>query len=62
MKSKIIFIQTLVALAMTVALAPVVPGVASAAVRAPAQTEHGTQVGRQIAEYGLNAYLQPVNN
>jgi len=24
--------------------------------------EHGAQVGRQIAEYGLNAYLQPVNN
>lgn len=41
MKSKIIFIQTLVALAMTVALATVVPGIASAAVGAPAQTEDG---------------------
>ena len=24
--------------------------------------EHGTQVGRQIGEHALNAYLQPVNN
>lgn len=41
MKSKIIFSQTLTALAMAAALAPVLPGVASAAVGALAQTEDG---------------------
>ena len=25
-------------------------------------SEHGTQVGRQIADYGLNTHLQPVSN
>lgn len=41
MKSKIIFIQTLAALAMAAALAPLVPSVASTAVDASAQTEDG---------------------
>lgn len=40
MKSKIIFVQTLAALAIAAALAPVVPGVASAAVGEPARTEN----------------------
>jgi len=41
MKSKIIFIQTLAALAMAAALTPMVPSVASTAVDASAQTEDG---------------------